>query len=33
MSILKFHQSNVELVPQKDNVKGATIRTAMKYII
>ena len=33
MSILVFHQSNVELLPQKENFKGAEIRTAMKYII
>ena len=33
MSILVFHQSNVELLPQKENFKGAKIRTAMKYIL
>ena len=33
MSILVFHQSNVELLPQKKNFKDAKIRTAVKYII
>ena len=33
MSILVFYQSNVELLPQKENFKGAKIRTAMKYTI
>ena len=33
MSILEFHQSNVELLPQKENFKGAKIRTAMKYYV
>ena len=30
---LAFHQSNVELLPQKKNFKGTKIRTAMKYMI
>ena len=33
MSILVFHQSNVELLSQKENFKGAKIRTVMKYIL
>ena len=32
MSILVFHQSNVELLPKKEDFKGARTRTAMKYI-
>ena len=33
MNILIFHQSNVELVPQKENLKGAKMRTVMKFTI
>ena len=33
MSVLIFHQSNVELVTQKENFKCTKIRTVMKYII
>ena len=32
-SILVFHESNVELIQQKDNFKGAKIRTVKNCII